>query len=112
MDSKRLQRERKTVRIMIEIYCREYHKNPGGLCAECQDLVQYSEKRVDHCVFGSEKPTCAKCPIHCYKTDMREKIKAVMRFSGPKMIFKHPVLAIYHLLDSKRKVPNLPKVQK
>ena len=106
-DSKRLRRERKTVRVMIEIYCRKNHKNPGGLCVECQELLRYSEKKVDNCVFGSEKPTCAKCPIHCYKSDMREKIRAVMKFSGPRMVYLHPVLAFYHLLDSKRQPPKL-----
>lgn len=33
---------------------------------------------------------------------MREKIRAVMRFSGPRMLLVHPVLAVRHLLESRR----------
>ena len=32
---------------------------------------------------------------------MREKIRTVMRYSGPRMITVHPVLAIRHLIESK-----------
>ena len=36
------------------------------------------------------------------KKDMREKIREVMRFSGPRMIFPHPVMAIRHVIESKK----------
>ena len=60
-------------------------------------LASYSEERLDRCQFGNGKPTCRKCPVHCYKPDMREMIREVMRFSGPRMIFRHPIAAIRHL---------------
>lgn len=94
---RRLVRESNTVTAMLNIYCRQQHGGP--LCAECQDLKRYVHLRLERCRFGEEKPTCAKCPVHCYQRDRREQIKAVMRFAGPRMLWKHPWLSLCHLLD-------------
>jgi hypothetical protein len=64
--------------------------------------------RIDKCPFQAEKPTCANCPIHCYKKDRREEVREVMRYAGPRMLLRHPVLAVLHQLDGKRRV-ELPK---
>lgn len=101
-ENKRLQREKKTVKTMIEIFCRGNHRSEE-LCSSCQALLDYAFKRVNACKFGVGKPTCANCPIHCYKPDMREQIRAVMRYSGPRMLYKHPGLAIRHMLDNHKK---------
>ncbi|MDR2525428.1 MAG: nitrous oxide-stimulated promoter family protein, partial [Oscillospiraceae bacterium] len=34
----------------------------------------------------------------CYRADMREKIRAVMRYAGPRMLLHHPVMAIRHFI--------------
>ncbi len=93
----RIEREKKTVRHMVELWCRHQH---GGdcLCEECQALLEYSLARLDRCKFGETKTKCHKCPVHCYRKDMREKIREVMRYSGPRMIFHHPVEAILFLI--------------
>jgi len=44
------------------------------------------------------KTTCARCAVHCYNPEMRRGICAVMRYSGPRMFFYHPVMALRHLL--------------
>ena len=93
----RLAREWKTVSAMLHIYCRDQHG--GNLCADCQELMGYVNLRLERCRFGEEKPTCAKCPVHCYQRNRREQIKMVMRYSGPKMLWEHPVLSLWHLLD-------------
>lgn len=98
----RLARELKTVQAMIRIYCRAHHKSSGGLCSGCRELSDYAEKRLAACPFQEHKPACGKCPVHCYRPAMREKIIEVMRFSGPKMIFQHPFLACAHLMDERR----------
>lgn len=95
----RLKREKETVEIMIRLFCHQQHHQENGLCPECQELLAYAHKRVDSCKFGVQKPTCAKCTVHCYKPSMRERIIAVMRYSGPRMILHHPVSAVRHLLD-------------
>lgn len=94
----RLDQERRTIRVMIEIYCRCQHAS-SSLCTDCQQLTDYAMNRIDKCRFKADKPTCAKCPVHCYQSKMREKIRAVMRFSGPRMLVYHPILTLWHYWD-------------
>jgi YbgA-like uncharacterized protein len=100
-------REQKTLEAMMGMYCRRHH---GGtpLCAECSDLAEYAERRLERCVFGDAKPTCANCLVHCYRDDMRERIREMMRWAGPRMLFRHPILGIMHKLDGRRPAPLLP----
>jgi len=97
-------RELKTVRLMIEVYCRHHH-GKGSLCPHCTALAKYARERLEKCFFPENKPVCSKCPVHCYKPEMRVEIKKVMRYAGPCMIYRHPVLAILHLFDKRRPVP-------
>lgn len=98
---RRLGREQRTVELMIRLYCGAHHESArsGGLCSSCEALLKYSDKRVEACRFGAQKPVCANCTVHCYRPQMREEIRAVMRYSGPRMLRRHPYLAIRHLLD-------------
>ncbi len=98
-------RERRTIEAMIAIYCRDHHARRKGLCAECEEVLAYAELRLDKCLFADNKPTCAKCPVHCYKPAMREQVKQIMRYAGPRMIYNHPYLAIRHILDGRNKGP-------
>ena len=98
----RLEREKVTISKMIRIYCQHHHHPVAFLCPDCDALMQYALLRVDKCVFGENKPVCAECKVHCYKKDMREQVRQVMRYSGPRMIFRHPCLAIMHLVDKRR----------
>lgn len=95
--NRRLSREWKTVSAMLRIYCRDHHHEAP--CEECKELSRYVHLRLERCRFGEEKPTCANCPVHCYRRDRREQIKAVMRYAGPKMLWEHPLLSLMHLLD-------------
>jgi len=99
----RIIREKKTIAAMMNIFCKAHHGTKGTLCSECQQLLEYAHARLDACSFGEEKPVCIECTIHCYKPDMRERIRAVMRYAGPRMLLRHPVLAICHLLDSRKR---------
>lgn len=95
-------KEMQVVELMIGLYCRKKHYTATGLCSDCRELLEYAKLRRSKCPWGDDKPFCSNCPIHCYKTEMRQKIKQVMRFSGPRMIFYHPVIAFKHLVESKR----------
>ena len=105
---RRNNREKETIKAMIRLYCNKVHGTKTGLCPECSGVLEYSLKRIDNCVFGVDKPPCEKCPVHCYKKDMRQKIKTIMRFSGPRMIMRHPWFAVMHIVDklNYRKVNN------
>lgn len=111
----RLRREKHTVEIMIAMYCRTHHtvvqaktdprparaKGSGSprLCPGCTTLQDYALRRIDACRFGEHKPTCASCPVHCFRATERETIRRVMRYSGPRIVWRHPYLAVRHLLD-------------
>jgi hypothetical protein len=94
----RLQRERRTVEVMIRMYCRRHHGQHKHPCTECSDILEYSLRKLDRCPFKDSKPSCARCAIHCYNKDMREKIRSIMRYAGPKMMWCHPILAVLHLV--------------
>jgi hypothetical protein len=104
MTSPRVRREKKTVAVMVGMYCRAHHSPGGevGLCPHCRGLLTYAEDRIDRCVFRDSKPTCNRCPVHCYARGMREQVKSVMRYAGPRMMGAHPVLAVMHLADGLR----------
>ena len=87
---------------MVRMYCRAQHRDrhraASGLCADCASLLEYSNRRVERCRFGAQKPVCDRCEVHCFQPERREEIRTVMRYSGPRMIYRHPYLAIRHLL--------------
>ena len=99
----RIRREKRTVGAMIELYCSEEHGGAHPLCADCGELHDYAMQRLDHCPFGEAKTTCVNCAVHCYKPEMRARVRVVMRAAGPRMIWKHPVLAVRHVLDGRKK---------
>jgi len=101
--SRRMRREAQTVETMIHRYCRDLHHNTTGCCAECEQLLEYARKRLQHCPFQEGKTTCGKCPVHCYGPGHRSRIQEVMRYAGPRMLFSHPIMALRHLLDGLRK---------
>ena len=90
---------------MITIYCRGHHGAKNTLCNECGALWEYARQRVDRCPFRTDKPTCVNCPVHCFKPDMRERIRNVMRYAGPRMWWRHPVLTLFHFLDGNKRAP-------
>ena len=61
----RIGSEKKTVGMMVRLYCRRYEGNKE-LCQDC-----------------------------------REKMRAVMRWAGPRMMIYHPIEAIKHLIREK-----------
>ncbi|RHV94706.1 nitrous oxide-stimulated promoter family protein [Culturomica massiliensis] len=91
----KIQKEKKIIATMIRLYCRKREKN-AELCPECRVLLEYAHKRLELCPFGESKTSCKHCTIHCYRPEMREKIRKVMRYSGPRMLLYHPWVAIKH----------------
>lgn len=114
LDAGRLRREWRTLDAMIAITCRgRGHERPAegrrALCPACAELRAYAEQRLLRCPFGETKPTCNHCRVHCYRPEMRERVREVMRYAGPKMLLRHPVLALLHLVvDDRRPAPERP----
>ena len=108
---KKRQREQYVVEEMIQLYCRKNHskeeRQGRQMCPVCQELSDYAKLRSQKCPFMEQKTFCANCKVHCYKPEKREQIRQVMRFSGPRMILYHPILAVWHLISSKKEKRNL-----
>lgn len=94
--------EQRIIKEMLHLYCLKKHGSKT-LCPECQALLDYALNRLERCPFKDSKSFCSHCPVHCYKPEMRKKVQAVMRFSGPRMLFHHPTLVIKHLIERKRR---------
>ncbi|MGZ8263670.1 MAG: nitrous oxide-stimulated promoter family protein [Burkholderiales bacterium] len=101
--------ELKTLKAMIRLYCRGHgHARQGRMCDDCAALLDYAGRRLRRCVFGDAKPTCANCLVHCYTAEMRERVRQVMRWAGPRMLYRHPLIAVRHVLDGRRPALKLP----
>ncbi len=92
----RIERERITVGIMIDFYCKKNHLPVSTICEQCAITKNYAFQRLEKCIFGNRKPACSDCKIHCYKPEMRENIRKIMRYSGPRMIYIFPLFYIKH----------------
>ena len=93
------EKEQQIVELMINLYCRKKHKNKN-LCRECQDLLDYANLKISKCPFTDTKTFCSNCSVHCYQENYRIKIRRIMKYCGPLMIFFHPIIAIKHLLST------------
>lgn len=105
--------ELKTMGEIIGIYCHLQHgkinlfrhmmhrwrgtyKENMQLCEDCEDVWKFSKQRIDRCPYMEEKTFCSMCKTHCYGR-YREKVKAMMRFGGPRMLLISPIMVIKHL---------------
>lgn len=103
------EKEQELVSQMIALYCRGKHKTKHGLCEECAELDRYARERSERCPFMETKTFCSNCKVHCYKPQMREKIRSVMRFSGPRMLLYHPWVVIRHMKETKKEKKRMEK---
>lgn len=97
--TRKRQDEKQLMAEMISLYCRGSHAEPRDLCDDCRELLSYAEQRIDTCPRMAEKSFCASCPHPCYKPEMREKVRTVMRYAGPRLIFRHPMVCLRHAVE-------------
>ncbi|WP_165173957.1 nitrous oxide-stimulated promoter family protein [Adlercreutzia sp. ZJ242] len=105
--AKRREREMRTISQMIALYCASSHAAAErtetahcgeAVCPACAALDAYAVARTRGCRKMDVKTSCDECENRCYRAAEREQICAVMRFAGPRMITKHPIAAVRHLL--------------
>ncbi len=103
-------KEQQVVGEMIWIYCKGKHGSKHHVyCKECEELLNYATMRSEKCPFMEKKTFCANCRVHCYKPEMRTKIKEVMRYAGPRITFHHPIMAMWHVISSAMEKHKLAK---
>lgn len=123
----KLEREKRIVVEMIALYCRANCDHANGaepcvrvrggavecvidtLCPSCAELARYACERSDRCPYQETKTFCVNCSTHCYRPEMRERIREVMRYAGPRMARHRPVAALRHLLAQKREARKLAR---
>ena len=101
--------QRRTLEAMIRIFCHGHHGRRSGICPECRELLEYAERRLENCPFKENKPRCSKCTVNCYKPDMAGRIRAVMKYAGPRMLYRHPVLTGVHYLTGSKENTDMKK---
>ena len=104
--------EKAIVSLMINLYCNKKHGTKNELCDSCAELESYARSRSDKCPFMENKTFCSNCKVHCYKPEMREKIREVMRFSGPRMMLYYPCAAMHHMICTLKEKRKLEKQHK
>lgn len=102
---KKRQDEKRLVAEMIAYYCQKKHGSAAGLiCEDCRKLMEYANTRIERCPFTESKSFCSHCEVHCYAPEMRERIREVMRYSGPRMLIRHPLLAVRHVITGMQNI--------
>lgn len=105
-EPRRIKREKHTITHMVHIYCQGQHGTAAGaLCPQCSEFLAYAHRRLSMCRYQASKPTCGKCPVHCYKPALRQQAIEIMKYAGPRMSYRHPVLALLHFFDGFKPVP-------
>lgn len=93
----KIEKERKICFLMIDLYCRHHHQVD---CVQCLELKDFVAERLRLCPHSDQKTFCSSCDTPCYRADMQERICTVMRFSGPRMLLHHPIVAVRHLVQT------------
>ena len=79
-----------------------YGRRVPEVCTDCAELLAYAEKRRAFCP-RDPKPFCSYCDTHCYRPQMREKMRDVMKYSGPRSIVRgHAIDSVRHLAAGRR----------
>jgi hypothetical protein len=89
---------RVVVELMIRRHCWRRHGHRLDLCPQCRDLLEYAASRLDACVHGDAKPPCLRCPVHCFRPEMRAAIRQIMRENRLWFLCRHPLHSLRYLL--------------
>ena len=102
IENKRL-KELKTVRKMIEIYCKGQHRRKSGdLCESCAELMHLCRSKGRAMPTYGRKKHFVPCAKHTVMhRPIGNELKEVMRYSGPRMLWIHPIMTIRHILLGK-----------
>jgi hypothetical protein len=85
-------RELKTIRVMVQMYCRDHHGSPDPQCRALRRADGVRGARLERCVFGDAKPTLHQLHRPLLHPERREEVRVVMRYAGPRMLLRHPWL--------------------
>lgn len=93
-----IEKKKKILSAMFDIYIKKHQEEKENICS----LRDYAFQRIEKCPNNGKKIYCSSCTIHCFADNERAYIKKVMRFSGPRMMVYHPLMALDHAFSSIR----------
>jgi len=105
--ARRREREQTVISQMIALYCAGHHDAGSRrerahcgepVCPACAALDEAAVRHTARCRRMETKTSCRACEHHCDPPAEAEQIRAVMRYAGPRMLLRHPVAAMRHLL--------------
>lgn len=105
--ARRRMREQLVISQMIAIWCAGHHPADErtetahcgtAICPACANLDRAAQRHTANCPHMADKTSCQACARHCYPPKEAQAIRAVMRYAGPRMVYRHPVAAIRHIL--------------
>ncbi len=91
------QQEAHTVACMIQIYCRGRHRKKQ-LCPSCQELLEITRLHLSECPPEDDRPFFSSHTIQCFKPEQREEIEQMLGYSGPRLLWHHPMIAIRYMV--------------
>lgn len=92
---KKREKERKAMELILSVYEKGHQEERDDI----EKLRQYSMERINKCPKMATKTYCSNCEIHCYRQEYRDKIKKVMRYSGPRLFLKKPLWVVDHMVQ-------------
>lgn len=103
--AKKRQDEKRVMTMMVRLYChgKRHPTSAADICPQCAALLSYANSRTDRCPRMAEKTFCSKCPAPCYEPARREEIRRMMRYAAPRLLLRHPIPVLRHMLAPKQK---------
>ena len=103
------EREKRTVALMIRLYCRKKHGTKKIFVPNAKHFRSMRCSAVINAPLWKPRPFALTAVCIVTSRKCVKKIREVMRFSGPRMILHHPVMAVRHVIESKKEKKRLEK---
>lgn len=94
-------KEKQHIKKSFLLYCHKHHGTADEtLCPKCTALLATVMVKMNKCKYGITKPICDRCDDSCLGTAPTREFLKIMKSSGRSMMFRHPIMAIKHKLQS------------
>ena len=73
------------------------------------ELIMKAFRHAERCPHSFYKTFCHQCPTTCYKSEDLEHIEPIMKYTGRKIMIKHPLIGtkfVINLLMAKKTINN------
>lgn len=100
INAKQSARDLKTLEAIGRIFCNAHHpdadRDEAGLCPACRNTIDATFARTATCP-NHQRSNCEDCAVKCQRGDAQARIKEIMRYSAPRMLFRHPLMTLEYL---------------